>query len=65
MTQQFLNVRQAAEFLNVSISRITVLCRQGRIIGAQKVGRDWIIPPEPKVTAGSRYRAGKIQLQPE
>lgn len=60
---KFLNVREAASALGVSISRITVLCREGRIQGAQKVGRDWVIPPEPKVTAGTRYRPGKLDIQ--
>ena len=35
--------------------RVCVLCQQGRISGAQKIGRDWVIPadaPDPSLPAG-------------
>lgn len=60
---EFIGVKECAAKLGVAISRVTVLCRQGRIAGAQKIGRDWIIPSEPKVTAGSRSRPGKLEVQ--
>lgn len=63
MKQEFITVKAAADKLQVAISRITVLCRQGRIAGAQKIGRDWIIPADVKVTSGTRSRPGKIEIQ--
>lgn len=37
--------KQAAEYLNTSISFITRLCRKG-ILNAKMHGRDWDIDPE-------------------
>jgi len=55
-----LSSKKAAESLGVSVPRVQALLRQGRIVGAQKVGRDWVIPAPVKVKAGSRTRPGVI-----
>ena len=58
-----ISATQAAELLNVSPTRIRVLCNQGRIPGAANVSGVWIIPDKPVVLAGKRIRPGKIQLK--
>lgn len=58
-----ISATQAAELLNVSPTRIRVLCNLGRIPGAQNVSGVWIIPDKPVVLAGKRIRPGKIQLK--
>jgi len=35
---------QAAKILGITRTRVLQLCRAGRIEGAEKVGRDWLIP---------------------
>ena len=38
----------------VTPKRVRQLCQAGRIPGAQKIGRDWVIPADAAVTPGSR-----------
>ena len=56
-TQQLLSTAGAARELGVSEQWIRKLLKRGRIAGAFKVGRDWLIPmPIHVLTA--RQRAG-------
>jgi excisionase family DNA binding protein len=53
----YLSVKQLAENLGVSTSRINKLIADGRIRGAFKVGNVWVIPVidgKPQATKGSR-----------
>lgn len=45
-----ITIAKAALLLNVNQQRIRVLCRDGRIRGARKVGRDWVLPDRPVIT---------------
>jgi group I intron endonuclease len=56
-------IHAAAEELGVCVRRVQTLCKQGRVQGASKVGRDWLIPGPVVVVAGGRQRPGKIELQ--
>ncbi len=52
---------EAAHLLKVCVQRVRRLLKEGRIIGAKKVGRFWQIPLSngiPKVTEGSRGPKG-------
>ena len=40
----FVTVPQAAVRLRVGVTRIKVWCAEGRMVGAFKVGRSWLIP---------------------
>ena len=60
----FISVADASALLGVSDRRVRVLCEEGRIPGAQKVGPQWIIPADPKVTEAGRVRPGKVALSP-
>lgn len=40
----FATCTEAAQELGLSARRIRALCEQGRVHGAIKVGRDWLIP---------------------
>ncbi|NET52523.1 MAG: helix-turn-helix domain-containing protein, partial [Merismopedia sp. SIO2A8] len=53
----FVGTAQAAELLGISTTRVRQLLKQGRIQGAYKVGRFWVIPlfdGMPVITKGSR-----------
>ena len=41
---EYICVREAAEKWNMTERRVTALCRDGRIYGAKKTGKLWIIP---------------------
>ena len=53
-----LTVKGAADELGVTEARVRQLASQGRIEGAHKVGRDWIIPRPVEVRPGTRGPAG-------
>ena len=40
----YISIKEASEKWKISDSRIRVLCREGRIEGAVKIGRNWSIP---------------------
>lgn len=58
-----ISTTEAAKKLNVVPRRVRVLCEQGRIKGAKKVGRNWTVPDEPKVIQADRVRPSKIEMQ--
>ena len=41
---EYLSVKETAQKWDISVRRIQVLCKQGRIKGAMKVGNAYIIP---------------------
>ena len=43
---EYLSIRQTADRWGISIRRIQVLCTEGRIPGAMKIGSYWAIPAE-------------------
>ena len=45
-----ITVKQAAKILRLKPVTVGLLCRQGQIEGAIKVGRDWVIPDRPTYT---------------
>lgn len=63
MKQKRISVSEAAKLLNgVSDRRVRVLCRQGRIPGAEFISGVWILPANPIVKKGNRYRPSKIVM---
>ncbi len=53
----FIDTIQTAKLLGVSASRVRVLLKQGRIRGAYKLGRFWVIPLTdgmPVISKGTR-----------
>lgn len=44
-----ITVKQAAKKLRLSEVRLRQLLLEGRIVGAQKFGRDWAIPDKPVI----------------
>ena len=54
-------VRAAAAELGVSVGRVRQLCLSGLIVGAERMGRDWMIPSpvvRKVLTRGRRQSAG-------
>ena len=44
ITKDYIDQVTAAKMLNISQSRISQLCTEGRFKGASKIGWSWIIP---------------------
>jgi excisionase family DNA binding protein len=51
-----ITVQQAAEQLGLTDSRIRQLLLAGRIRGARKVGRDWVLPNNPVIARPAKPR---------
>lgn len=54
-----ITVAQAAERWGVSVRRVQDYCRQGKIPGAQRVGTNWLIPPDALRPMDGRRKAAK------
>lgn len=56
---KYLSISQVAEKWRLSTRRINVLCSEGRIFGATKIGSYWAIPAdaEKQLTQESRVVA--------
>ncbi len=50
----YLTTVQAAAAACLSEQRIRVLCAEGRIAGAMKIGKAWLIPAKFKITPSQR-----------
>lgn len=58
-----MTIKQAALLWNISERRVAVLCREGRIHGAKKRGKNWIIPSDAKKPEDKRIKSGIYQTQ--
>lgn len=56
---EYLSVSQVAEKWGIKQRRIRVLCCEGRISGAYKVGAYWLIPESAEKPKDERIRSGK------
>ncbi len=55
----FMSVSQAAERWDVTIRWVQTLCLEGRIDGAFRIGRAWIIPRKSEKPVDARIKSGK------
>lgn len=55
----FLSISQVAGKWGISKRRIQVLCSEGRITGAMKVGTVWLIPADAVKPQYARVRSGR------
>lgn len=53
-----MTVKEASALWNISDRRISELCKQGRIVGAEKNGRSWTIPADAQKPADARIKSG-------
>lgn len=53
-----ISVKEAARRWNLTERSVTGFCREGKIPGAKKIGRNWIIPASAEKPADNRIRTG-------
>ena len=56
-----LTIKEASSIWGISIRRITVLCNEGRIVGAQKVAGVWLLPKDAEKPTDARVKTGKYK----
>jgi excisionase family DNA binding protein len=61
MELDWMTPQQAAKQWNISDRRIQELCAKGRIDGAVRLGRGWLIPKSTPKPADGRIKAVKQQ----
>ena len=54
----YISVKEAARLWNITDRSVSGLCRTGRIEGAVKDGRDWMIPADAEKPADKRVTTG-------
>ena len=59
----FLTTNEVAKEWDITTRRITVLCNEGRIEGAVKMGNTWLIPKDAKKPEDGRRVQKKGQLK--
>lgn len=59
---EYLNVTKVAERWGITERRVTLLCRDGRIIGAKKVGKGWLIPDNAELPPDGRTKKNETNL---
>lgn len=59
MIDGYINISEAAEKWGISTRRVQVLCKNGRIEGASKLGREWAIPVRAEKPGDDRFVNGK------
>ncbi len=61
--QKTMSVKDAAKLWNISERRVSTLCNSGKIIGAKKQGRAWLIPIDAEKPADKRIKSGAYKKQ--
>ena len=56
---KYLSTFEVAKKWGLSARRVGILCSEGRIDGAQKAGKMWIIPEDAVKPADARIKSGK------
>lgn len=56
---EYLSIKQTSEKWGLSVRRINVLCTEGRIPGAAKIGSYWAIPADAVKPKDERIKSGK------
>jgi len=59
VNMEYLSVSQVAEKWGIKQRRIRVLCAEGRVPGAYKVGAYWLIPEDAEKPKDERIKTGK------
>lgn len=52
----YLTTKQIAEKWNISQRRVSKLCAEGRISGAQLMGKTWLVPVDTKKPDDKRVK---------
>lgn len=59
---KYISAKEAAEKWGISQRRVGVLCNEGRIRDAQKVGAYWVIPELAEKPRDERFKKTKSEF---
>ena len=61
MINGYWSIREAAEMWNITPRRVRALCKEERIEGASKLGREWAIPSDTNKPVDRRITTGEYR----
>ena len=61
MIEGYRTIKETAELWGITPRRLQVLCADGRIEGAAKLGSEWAIPVDAKKPGDARVVSGKYK----
>lgn len=56
---EYLSIKQTAEKWGISGRRVQILCNEGRISGAMKIGYYWAVPADAEKPKDERIKSGR------
>ena len=59
---EYLKIDEAAKNWDIGIRRVQILCAEGKIEGATRFGRSWMIPKDAVKPIDGRTRAGRLHM---
>jgi len=59
------SVKEIAAEWGITKRRVQILCGEGRVEGAVRIGRTWIIPGDAKKPKDKRIKSGKYRKEKE
>lgn len=57
---EYLKIEEAAKKWEIGARRVQILCAEGKIEGAMRFGRSWMIPKDARKPVDGRTRAGRM-----
>ena len=58
--QNYVKIDEIAKLWGLSTRRVQILCAEGRIQGAMRFGREWMIPKDAEKPADGRTKSGRM-----
>lgn len=55
----YIPISEASKKWEISTRRVQILCGEGRIKGAARLGRTWVIPKDAEKPKDARINSGK------
>ena len=56
---KFISTTEAGKRWGLSSRRVAILCTEGRIPNAQKIGNTWMLPEDSEKPVDARIKSGK------
>lgn len=60
---EYLKIEEAAKKWEIGARRVQILCAEGKIEGAMRFGRSWMIPKDARKPVDGRTRAGRMHSE--
>lgn len=58
-SMDYISIKETADKWGISSRRIQILCNEGRIEGAKKIGTCWAIPEDAEKPDDQRIKSGR------